>query len=182
MPLRKVLRCFRTFLVHPMMRHIFPNAPMLNCKLVLTLNHKLFRCACVCKCMCPSFCLSVYVRMCLFVCVFHVRVYVRVYVRVRALCVDQIGGRCSWATSSVLCAQCQVPCSMRLSDHLCVFSVMSLLQMRCVHVIYAVLTKHTLGLLVYSHFHFECSEFIGSPWSAFSDQPTRNVHKSYSQF
>ena len=126
MPLRKVLRCFRTFLVHPMMRHIFPNAPMLNCKLVLTLNHKLFRCACVCKCMCPSFCLSVYVRMCLFVCVFHVRVYVRVYVRVRALCVDQIGGRCSWSTSSVLCAQCQVPCSMRLSDHLCVFSVMSL--------------------------------------------------------
>ena len=149
-PLRNVLRCFKTFFVHPMMRHIFANAPILNCRLVLTLNHKLFRSACVCLCLYVfvCMCLSVCVRclcVCLFVCVFHVRVYVRVYVC--ALCVDQIGGWCSWSTSSVLCAQCQVPCSMRLSDHLCVFSVMSLPQMRCAHVIYAMLTKHTLGFI-----------------------------------
>ena len=65
-------------------------------------------CVCVCVCLCVCF-------MCVCMCVY-----------VFALCVDQIGGRCSWSTSSVLCAQCQVPCSMRLSDHLCVFSVMSL--------------------------------------------------------
>ena len=161
MPLRKVLRCFRKFSVPPMMRHIFANTSILNCKLVLTLNHKLFRSACVCLClyvfvcMCLSVCLSACV--CVYLCVCSMCLCMCVYVF--ALCVDQIGGRCSWATSSVLCAQCQVPCSMRLSDHLCVFSVMSLPQMRCAHVIYAVLTKHTLDLLIYSHFHFECPKF-----------------------
>ena len=73
MPLLKVLKCFRTFLVHPMMRHIFAYAPILNCKLVLTLNHKLFRCACVCLCLCVcvyvSVCLSVCVCACVFDCV-----------------------------------------------------------------------------------------------------------------
>ena len=77
---------------------------------------------CLCVCVCLSVCLCVCVCVWLCVC----SLCLCMCVCMCALCVDQIGGRCSWATSSVLCAQCQVPCSMRLSDHLCVFSVMSL--------------------------------------------------------
>ena len=127
---------------------------------------------CLCVCVCLSVCLCVCVCVWLCVC----SLCLCMCVCMCALCVDQIGGRCSWATSSVLCAQCQVPCSMRLSDHLCVFSVMSL--RRCDAPMWSMLCSPNtrLGLLVYSHFHLSAKSLTqGSLWTALCDQPTRNV-------
>ena len=133
-------------------------------------------CSClyVFVCMCLSVCLSVCLSAC--VCVYLCVCSMCMCVYVCALCVDQIGGRCSWATSSVLCAQCQVPCSMRLSDHLCVFSVMSL--RRCDAPMWSMLCSPNTHLIYWFILIFILSAQSltqGSLWTALCDQPTRNV-------
>ena len=143
------------------MAHIFAiNAPILNCRLVLTLNHKLFRSACVCLCLYVFVCmsLSICLRACVFVCV-----CVPCACVCACMCAPYAWIRLVVGAADLLVLSCVLSVkshALCVSLIICVCSV-SCPSRRCDAPMWSMLCSPNtrLGLLVYSHFSFECQNF-----------------------